>query len=661
MVVSRKSSLADDSLAESFAGKLEDLPGLAAAWTSRLCPRTGPVPPLPGDLSTITLEESNQRVIKYDCERTRSVIDEFRTPEVRLVMEQLLTFYCRSYSVKYKQGMNEVLAPFVYLKLFGGIATWPDVYALYSAFIDRFLPNMFTDDEFQFLQRSCVLFRACLRYHAPALSSRLDAAMVTPEMYVTPWFLTLFASKTSLPTVIHLWDLLITQGDTHSFVFVSISLCVSHARILRASAKSSLPETITKISITEDSVVSCWRRAVKMRQHTPPFFTQQLISAAETGEEGREEARLAPHLQKQLGDIYPMTIRPMDLFRCANKEGWRYVVLDCRPQWAVTASAAGSLPLSIPFDLESLVAGQSVFPVSDALKKVADLLGVDVSDTAVPQWPIENHICLMGLTDGQIDACGLLYLALAKFSNVPRVSILKGGFEAVHNDLPQELIDHDPVTCSMCNGLPLSQLADRKPRLRAGSNASSSYADSSVASSPVSASSPSNGSLMQKFKSFVSESSSVVASSTGSFLLNSGSRFLVGSTPPIPASRVWFAPAADQLVQKCRLTEVLGRSPSSDIEAHALLVVGKEGIRCYAAPLDMTVLTANCELRLYGSWRVVDLCKITSKDSQPAALLFYFSVESDPDLVVTMINGDVARSVVDDVRRKYRQAKKGKN
>ena len=287
--------------------------------------------------------------------------------------------------------------------------------------------------------------------------------------------------------------------------------------------------------------------------------------------------------------------------------------------------------------------------------------GVDVSDTAVPQWPIENHICLMGLTDGQIDACGLLYLALAKFSNVPRVSILKGGFEAVHNDLPQELIDHDPVTCSMCNGLPLSQLADRKPRLRAGSNASSSYADSSVASSPVSASSPSNGSLMQKFKSFVSESSSVVASSTGSFLLNSGSRFLVGSTPPIPASRVWFAPAADQLVQKCRLTEVLGRSPSSDIEAHALLVVGKEGIRCYAAPLDMTVLTANCELRLYGSWRVVDLCKITSKDSQPAALLFYFSVESDPDLVVTMINGDVARSVVDDVRRKYRQAKKGKN
>jgi hypothetical protein len=108
---------------------------------------------------------------------------------------------------------------------------------------------------------------------------------------------------------------------------------------------------------------------------------------------------------------------------------------------------------------------------------------------------------------------------------------------------------------------------------------------------------------------------------------------------------------------KCKLNEVLGKTPSSDIEANALLVVGPDYIKCFAAPLDMTVLTTRCELRLYGGWRMSEVCKITSRSQQPATLLLYFSVESAPDLNITMINADVAKNVVDDVRKKYRVVK----
>ena len=157
---------------------------------------------------------------------------------------------------------------------------------------------------------------------------------------------------------------------------------------------------------------------------------------------------------------------------------------------------------------------------------------------------------------------------------------------------------------------------------------------------------------LTRFRTFVSDSS---ASSAISF----GSRLLVGVTPPLPTSRCWLSPDEPlQFVSKCKLAEVMGRAPSSDIEANALLVVGAEFIRCFAAPLDMTVLTNKCELRMYGNWRMCDLVKVTSRNNQPSMLLLYFSVAAAPDLIISVINADIARTVVDDVRRKYRASKK---
>lgn len=624
---------------------------IAAVWIDRLGLLASQAQ-LPDDFGSIALDESNQRVIRYDCERTRGSMEEFKLTETREVLERLLTFYCKSHNISYKQGMNEVLAPFVALKLWGAVDSWSQVYNMYSSFIDIFLPNMFSDDEFNFLQQCCVLFRTCLRYHAPSLSGRLDTAAVTPEMYVTPWFLTLFASKSSIPAILQLWHFLITKGDKHSFVFVATSLCLSHARILRASAKVSLPETITKIAVTEESVNSIWRRAVKIRQHTPPYFLQQLLNAAERE---TDDGITATHLVKQLGEVVPMTVRPMDLFRPRTSHGWKYVVLDCRPEWVINAGSIGSLPLSVAFDLESLVTGQNVFPVSEALKRVGDLLGVDIT-ASVPQWPLDSHICIMGLADAVVDAVGLFYLALSKFSNVPRLSILKGGYSAVHNETPQELIDHDPNICPLCCGTSITSFAEKPIRRARAGSTSSSIADSSGASSPGTPFGG-GGSIFNRLKTFVSESSSVVASGTTS-LIDTGSRFIVGVSQPIPTSKAQFAPQKDQSVMKCRLVDIMGRTPGSDIEANALLVVSNEAVKCYAAPLDMTILTGKCELRLYGGWPVAEVAKITSKTGNPDTLMLYFSVESDPDLVVTFVNASVAKGVVDDIRKKFRSAKK---
>jgi hypothetical protein len=645
-------------------------------WKSLLVDSRPPemIPKFPNN--KIILDEPNQRVIRVDCERTRGTHPEFRLESTRHIMESIITFYCKTVHVKYKQGMNEVLAPFVYLKLAlddgSGhelqVPGWNEVFQLYYAFIQIFLPSMFNDEEFKYLQKSCTLFRTLLRYHAPALSGRLDSASVTPEMYVTPWFLTVFAAKTSLATTMAIWDRIITDGDKYSFIFLSVSLCVSHARILRSSSRSSLPEAITRISITQDAVSSCWKRAAKIRTHTPPYFCQQL-------DDDHTIDSFPPHLVKQLGGTldetspssttsdgstnfvvdmtFPMLLRPLDLFR--RKDNWRFLVLDCRPNWSKNFGHMGSLPLSIPFDLETLVYGQSIFPVNEALKRVAEIVGVNV-DSAVPTWPIDTHICIMGLSDALIDAVGLFYMALSKVSNVPRVSILKGGYQAVHAQVPQELIDHDDTICPLCNRIPIQQLAKRQ--LRLDRSLTNSGDDTSPASSGPASPGGMIGGAIQRFKSFVTDSGSGGSSSL--FRGSGGGSFLVGTIPPLPTTKWVYNPQSPpgQYVSKCQLNSILSKSPCNDIESNALLIVSDEFLRCCAAPLDMTILIKKCELKMYGNWKLTDLIKITSRNNQPGMLLFYFSVEAEPDLVITMISTDIARTTVDEVRRRFRIAKK---
>ena len=54
-----------------------------------------------------------KRVIKIDALRTRNTIFDEGNKEYLVL---LLTFYCKRKGISYKQGLNEVLAPFVYFR-----------------------------------------------------------------------------------------------------------------------------------------------------------------------------------------------------------------------------------------------------------------------------------------------------------------------------------------------------------------------------------------------------------------------------------------------------------------------------------------------------------------------------------------------------------------
>lgn len=82
-----------------------------------------------------------------------------------------------------------------------------------------------------------------------AVSVCLEEQFATPELYVTPWFLTLFSSKVQLSLLLVLWDLYLLEGDRTFFCFLALAILVTNRARLLLTEVSQLPETLSKLSI----------------------------------------------------------------------------------------------------------------------------------------------------------------------------------------------------------------------------------------------------------------------------------------------------------------------------------------------------------------------------------------------------------------------------
>ena len=62
------------------------------------------------DIRNVPLDLHNQNVVRADTDRSRFVGKEHLD-----AMQQLMTFYCKYENISYKQGINEITAPFLWL------------------------------------------------------------------------------------------------------------------------------------------------------------------------------------------------------------------------------------------------------------------------------------------------------------------------------------------------------------------------------------------------------------------------------------------------------------------------------------------------------------------------------------------------------------------
>jgi hypothetical protein len=96
-----------------------------------------------GDLcvDSVVCDLPNQRVVRFDTKRTRGMVFD---KEVHESLQLFLTFYSKHEKLNYKQGLNELSAPFILLKKTG--LPLARIYQYFTTFVDSIIPNIYADD-----------------------------------------------------------------------------------------------------------------------------------------------------------------------------------------------------------------------------------------------------------------------------------------------------------------------------------------------------------------------------------------------------------------------------------------------------------------------------------------------------------------------------------
>ncbi|PVV00904.1 hypothetical protein BB560_004698, partial [Smittium megazygosporum] len=122
-------------------------------------------------------------------------------------MRRILRAYANyNPNVGYCQGMNQIVGILLIVGLPEVEAFWTLVVLLETYLLDYFTPQ---------LTQLCIhgkVFGVLLSEHNKKLANHLENAGVDPLMYVTPWFMTIFAMSLPFDSVIRIWDWFIFRG-----------------------------------------------------------------------------------------------------------------------------------------------------------------------------------------------------------------------------------------------------------------------------------------------------------------------------------------------------------------------------------------------------------------------------------------------------------------
>lgn len=190
-----------------------------------------------------------------DLRRTRSDQDCFRSSSWRQALKNLLQQFCNCHRVQYKQGMNEVAAPFLLLSSHSPPDGQALPYVLFEAFVFRFLDHFYCREcsSSLYLFKAFRLFQLLLMHFDPQLGLHLYAHDFVPELYAPQWFLCLFSRGLALPLVLRIWDMLIAVDDPAFPFFLGLALLLARREELLLAGEE-LPEVIGEMKIAGDEV-----------------------------------------------------------------------------------------------------------------------------------------------------------------------------------------------------------------------------------------------------------------------------------------------------------------------------------------------------------------------------------------------------------------------
>ena len=174
------------------------------------------------NIDDYNLNFPDEKIIIDDCNRTK--INEGNLEEnFEENLKKILIFYCKLNEIKYKQGLNEILAPFLLLKSKINISL-NRIFNLFSYFIDNFFNNFYYDNELYSFKICFSLLNLLLKYHDPNIFNLFEINGISSDLYSTNFLLTTNCNKNDLKITYLLWNFLIEEQNKLFIFYLIIAI-----------------------------------------------------------------------------------------------------------------------------------------------------------------------------------------------------------------------------------------------------------------------------------------------------------------------------------------------------------------------------------------------------------------------------------------------------
>ncbi|KAI0228184.1 TBC1 domain family member 23 [Lamellibrachia satsuma] len=389
-----------------------------------------------------------QTTLREDCQALVDKLgnDDEEKLSVASDLESILTYYCKCRGETYSRhnGWLEILQPMLALKY-----SKADLYNCVYAFLTKYIPRGCHKSGTPFH-----LFRLLLLYHDPQLCTFMDTRKITPDMYLSSWFQSLFASVCPLDVIMAMWDVYLQQTDQFLLFFLSLVMLINAKEQILAMNDSSRQDIIDCLeafptALQAEDVQDFCSLAQYYGSHTSQSF-RRVYHEGLFGTTVASQIQQTPNDDVSVAQALCLPVSVSELLQAntlSSGEGVRYFVVDCRPAEQYNA---GHLPIAFHLDANLMLQNPTEFANSVKALSMAQKQAISSGSVAGGE-----HLCFMG--SGRDEEDQYVNMVIANFlqRNCLFVSLASGGYAALHEvlgtDLRGGLTDHNARHCIVCH------------------------------------------------------------------------------------------------------------------------------------------------------------------------------------------------------------------
>ena len=226
-------------------------------------------------------DEGRWRVLKRDVLRTRATDAHYSTSATQQQMTEFLVRFCTENACDYRQGLNELVAPFVAPALSG---TPEERYACFAAFVLRFAGKPMVGaaecaDQSAPIESALFSLWRLISFHDPQLLFTLHDGACSAEMFATPWLMTALARVMSqIPDLLRFYSaVLLEEGADPAFLFAtSVALLRMSREHLLLASPEEIPEICCSLRAASDRVDALLEAGRALLATTPASLQSEL-------------------------------------------------------------------------------------------------------------------------------------------------------------------------------------------------------------------------------------------------------------------------------------------------------------------------------------------------------------------------------------------------